>query len=1326
MKNTKLPTACPPVSSRLSWAKLSRSIFVCAVALAGCLVSATVGQAQQVNLLYFPLTNNSATTMPSSTSLGGISVNLTTYGTNNSFGATNLVGLAGSAVNGSVNGASALCLTNFEAPGDALHSANANGAANSAADLGDASLAFGTVDNFAITMWIKLPVVYSDTTGNLLPRLFVLGSGGSPGQNDASLNTLGVKFQVGNQFVFSINNPTTTTGNSYNVPAGSASFSTTFTDFQSNKWYYVSWVYDRTNLYQYIGSDTTVATLQNQFAAGGLSINLSNPSSLVLGNRNWKGVRGLYGQMEDFRFYTNVASSGNNATFVETIRKAIAPKVPLITGVYPDGSSLLQGTNTFSFNATSASGFDITNITLVLNSVDVSSSLTYVTNGTGSTNLNVTYTGLTQQTINTAVITAKDAFGLSSSTTANFDTFSPTNFIVKAEEFDYNGGSFIDNPAYTSVAEGDSYFGLDSTEGIDTHKGGSAGINNDINCYRFTDGFGTRPQTTLSADLPSPTRFGGAIVPSHMVNNWSSGEWQNYTKTYPAGNYNVYARVNTSSGATINVDQVTNGVGTASQGLSRLGSFSYSGNGSFQWVPMKQNGTLAVVNLAGQNTIRITTGGGATANFFMLVPADPNLPVISNVYPDGNYLFEPTNKLVFTVSSAAGINTTNIMLTLNGTNVSAGLVFSGGPNTWTASYTGLGINQTYATVITVTDNNSVSANAALSIDTWNPVLQVEAEDFDFDPANGPFPSYNKRYIDTVSNTPPGVPNINSYEGQVGTLNIDEGGGVSALGHAQYRPADGVATTPVTDLARRQFQNGALDYNVGFLAIGMWQQYTKTYPTGTYNIYARVASGANQGTYYSSLSQVLAGWGSVNQVIQHIGSFAVPTTGGYSAYFYAPLIDRFGNYAQMSFNGTNTLRVRQIVNNQTETPALQNNLGGININFYMLVAPRTDLPRVDSVYPNGFTPMQQTNTFAFVASNPTYGITTNNIVLTLNGVNITNLVFSGSSASWNVSYPGLQPNTNYTAVITITDNNGQMHTTTVSFDTFSPNDYTWEAEDFDFDPANSPISNGSGLRFIDNPTLTSSNYANSYYGQTGDLDVDYSTLFTTVSPVPAVYRTSALNVNNVIPIEVTAENLRPAYLNAQLAQVNPNVLDYDIFDLTNTAWINYTRTFPTGNFNVYANMAVGTGQVNVQCAQVIGGSTNALGYFRATGDNYVTWQSAELINTNTGAPIVLALGGVKTLEITGTGAERINYYILVPVLPNVANITATRSGANVNLAFPTQSGYTYTVYYKNNLTDPTWTLLPGGGNPVTGNGTIQSVTDSLGGGSSHRFYRLQIQ
>src|SRR5208283_5904925 len=98
-------------------------------------------------------------------------------------------------------------------------------------------------------------------------------------------------------------------------------------------------------------------------------------------------------------------------------------------------------------------------------------------------------------------------------------------------------------------------------------------------------------------------------------------------------------------------------------------------------------------------------------------------------------------------------------------------------------------------------------------------------------------------------------------------------------------------------------------------------------------------------------------------------------------FNTPLIDQFGNYAQLTLGGTNTFRSTELVFNQTELANTA--VYGINLNFFMLLAARNDLPRIDSVYPDGTTLLQRTNTLSFVASNPTYGINRNSIHLALN-------------------------------------------------------------------------------------------------------------------------------------------------------------------------------------------------------------------------------------------------------------------------------------------------------------------------------------------------------
>jgi hypothetical protein len=128
----------------------------------------------------------------------------------------------------------------------------------------------------------------------------------------------------------------------------------------------------------------------------------------------------------------------------------------------------------------------------------------------------------------------------------------------------------------------------------------------------------------------------------------------------------------------------------------------------------------------------------------------------------------------------------------------------------------------------------------------------------------------------------------------------------------------------------------------------------------------------------------------------------------------------------------------------------------------------------------------------------------------------------------------------------------------------------------------------------------------------------------------------------------------------------------------------------------------------------------LGTFKGTGASFTTWQWVELVNTNTGLPAVVALGGTNTLQMTADGNENANFYLLVPVVPQAGTLNATLSGGNLALSFATQSGFNYTVQYKTHLTDANWTVL----GSVAGDGTVKSMNDAATQGS--RFYRLAVQ
>ena len=317
--------------------------------------------------------------------------------------------------------------------------ASGSGNAALAVDLADAALANlgngGNIGPFVATIWANLnaPIPVGET---VCPRLWILNqtTGAASGLDTggaAAPGSLGLKWQQNNQVAFSMgsDNPTLLG----TLPSGT---------FPTNTWMYFAVVYDNTNFYIYYGTAASNPTLIGQ-VGGAANANriysMGASGTLAFGNRRnatTYNVRGLDGWLNDFRFYNGVG----NAAFVQSVWSAAIGNPPTITGITPDGTRLLQGTNTLSFTANSLNGNNITNISVVLNGVDVSSQLAYVTNGTPGTTTNVsaTYTNLQLNRMNTAAITSRDSTGLIGAANVSFDTYSPTNFVWEAEEFDHD------------------------------------------------------------------------------------------------------------------------------------------------------------------------------------------------------------------------------------------------------------------------------------------------------------------------------------------------------------------------------------------------------------------------------------------------------------------------------------------------------------------------------------------------------------------------------------------------------------------------------------------------------------------------------------------------------------------------------------------------------------------------------------------------------------------------------------------------------------------------------------------------------------------------
>lgn len=351
-----------------------------------------------------------------------------------------------------------------------------------------------------------------------------------------------------------------------------------------------------------------------------------------------------------------------------------------------------------------------------------------------------------------------------------------------------------------------------------------------------------------------------------------------------------------------------------------------------------------------------------------------------------------------------------------------------------------------------------------------------------------------------------------------------------------------------------------------------------------------------------------------------------------------------------------------------------------------------LPTLNSVFPNGSGLFQSTNTFAFNAVSAVR-ILSNNITLTLNGATVTNLIFNGASTNWNVSFPHLSPNTLYTAVVTATDINGYVVTTTKTFDTFSAGNYTWEAEDYDY----------AGGHFIDNPQTNA--YAS--FGALTNIDsrqVNFGGTF--------LYRPSGMDT------EVNGDSVRPAYAGTGFS-------DYSIGYFSPGAWANYTRHFPTGNYNIYARLAAGSAATTCTLYRVTGGwgttnqPTNLLGTFSVPLTAWESYNYIPLRDSQGNLAAVALTGATNTLRLARpgnvTGDCNANFLMLVPVF----GVDAALGGTNITLSFPSQSGFNYLVQYKNDLGDPSWSPLM----DIAGDDTRKSVNDPAT--NNAHFYRVQI-
>lgn len=422
---------------------------------------------------------------------------------------------------------------------------------------------------------------------------------------------------------------------------------------------------------------------------------------------------------------------------------------PTISNLQPPDGSLYQSTATplsfevDSFNSTVASNAVSVYLNGVLQTGFTFNTTSPTTQLTGQGN-----PALAANTFYNYTIVAQDAYGNVVSNNYTFNTFSSSNnLFIDAMDYNYTAGNtagqFIDPPGVALYGDLIGTNGIDYLDLTTTNEIGSpTGPNGNENAYRPENV--PAPQLLVGSDTVDHEGFlsYNNNLTDYQLAFTEQGEWDNYTRIFPATNYTVYARASSTSGGQFELARLANPTVTVSnQPLAVLGTFNVQANGGTpantvytgQLSPLLDFfGNTVVMPLAGTNTLQQIATQSRTYNlsYLTFVPvanASTLRPYISVGSPAPNATgVLLTTPITFTlVNRQTTVNTNTLQVFLNTTtnnvattnNLTGRLVLSnntaGCTVTWTPT-NNLPANSSNTVTVIFTDSASVNVT-----NSWN-------------------------------------------------------------------------------------------------------------------------------------------------------------------------------------------------------------------------------------------------------------------------------------------------------------------------------------------------------------------------------------------------------------------------------------------------------------------------------------------------------------------------------------------------------------------------------------------------------------------------------
>jgi hypothetical protein len=252
-----------------------------------------------------------------------------------------------------------------------------------------------------------------------------------------------------------------------------------------------------------------------------------------------------------------------------------------------------------------------------------------------------------------------------------------------------------------------------------------------------------------------------------------------------------------------------------------------------------------------------------------------------------------------------------------------------------------------------------------------------------------------------------------------------------------------------------------------------------------------------------------------------------------------------------------------------------------------------------------------------------------------------LTLGGSGNTRTATLGGLAANTSYTAELKVVDSDGASATEIILFDTFLSSNRIIEIEDYNFESGQYFNNPGPYPEGIGQGPDTCAD-------RVGVRGIDFNETRATPNNTDTKYRTQ-----DPIRMQHSIDQRRPKF------DPDQYIFDYDVGDIVAGEWMNYTREFEPGSYEVYLREAM----VNFVLAESVleqvtsdptqpDQTVKSLGTFLGKMAGY-TFRNVPLTDGTGQNKIVLRLSGKTTLRLrqvtsdTDSAVRYLNYLIFIP-------------------------------------------------------------------------------